>query len=1182
MLPTLSDSDSRLTYLLKIKQYKIMENIPNEKVRTRLFVPKKTLFITGLCLSLLNGGGLFVNASGNEQKVTLNVRNITVKEAIESLKRQSDYSFFIDTEDVDLHKKVSVDMTGKDIKDVLDIVLKDQPVKYEIRGKHIIISSNLNLENTITNQEKKTISGTVKDQNGIPVIGANVVEKGTTNGTITDIDGNYSLTISGQSAILQITYIGYKDLEMQVGNKTMLNIALHEDTQALDEVVVVGYGTQKKVNLTGAVEVIGGEKLEGRSVSTISQALQGQVSGANFTTGKFGYEPGASLSFQIRGQGSAYVLVDGVPTDLARVNPNDIESISVLKDAAAASIYGAQASYGVVLVTTKSGKKEQKPVVSFNANIASTKLHRMPSMVDSYTFAKMLNEAGDNGGGRVFNNETIDRIIAFQKDPSLPETVPSTASPGKWAEEQYANANYDWFDEFYGTGLNNQENISVRGGSQKVNYYVSAGHVYDSGVLNYGTDNFRRVNTTAKVDVSLTDWWDISVNNRFQKSKRVKPNFDNQGDYDLLFHQVARTFPNQAKVTPNGYYTKLSKIPWTQDAGTDETVGYEAMQRFSTEIRPLKGWKINADYTFRLYNSKFTSENFTVYEDMVDGTLVPLGTTLPSYVSKNQNSNFYTSLNVYSTYAFSLKDAHNFTVMAGLQQEQQRNEQLSGRKNDIVTNEVPSISTSTGDIHSLSDALTHWSRLGMFFRIGYNYKERYLLEVNGRYDGTSKFADGNRWGFFPSFSLGWNVSREKFFENLLDRVNALKVRASWGSLGNQDVDAYQDLALLGIKSNLAWLLNGGRPVYVEAPNLVNPHLTWETSETLDFGIDLGLLNNRLNINADWYQRRTRNRLGPAEALPAVIGATIPKMNNSELKTNGWELTLSWRDQINKDFSYFVTAMLYDYYSTITKYNNPTKILTTDYEGKRVGEIWGYTTAGLIQTEEEAKEIMESGYQKQFHSTWNTGDVKYVDLNEDNVINNGKNTKDDHGDLSIIGNSAPRYQYSLSLGANFRGVDFSMMFQGVAKRDLWINSNMFWGFQSWNQSSLFVDDHLDYYRDKESDTYAGLGVNANAYFPRPYLIGASNDKNRKTQTRYLQNGAYLRLKNVQLGYTLPQTVTNKIALSRVRFYFSGDNLFTITGRFPKSLDPETATIGERGHGKSMNAQSIYSFGVEVEF
>ncbi len=1114
-------------------------------------------------------------------RVSLDMRNATIEEVLNTIEDESEFYFLYNSKLIDVDRKVDVNVKSQSVESILNKLFASTDVIYKIEDRQIILSRKEipNLQ-TPQQQQGKRITGIVTDENNIPIIGANIIEKGTTNGVITDIDGNFSLSVS-ENPILEISYIGYLKQTVPVGTRTNLVLVLKEDLQALDEVVVVGYGTQKKTNLTGAVEVIGGEKLENRPVTNMSQALQGQVSGANFTTGSFGFEPGSDLAFQIRGQGNAYVLVDGVPSDLGKINPNDIESISVLKDAAASAIYGALASYGVVLVTTKSGKKNQKPVVGFTSNLSFTKLHRQPQMVDSYTYAKMLNEAGDNGGGRAFDNETINRIIAYQKDPTLPETIPNPVNPGKWAEEQ-SNANYDWFDEYYGHGLNNQENISIRGGSNIVNYYVSAGHVYDSGILNYGTDTYRRINTTAKIDIALTDWWDFSVNNRFQQSDRERPNFDDQGDYDLLFHQIARTAPNQAKKTPNGYYTRLSKIPWTEDAGTDKTIKYETTQRFATEIRPLKGWSINADYTFIQANSKFTSNNFTVYEDLVDGTLVPIGSTVPSYVQKEQSSSFYSSLNAYTTYQFSIKEAHNFSLMAGFQLEEQRNDLLNGRKNDIVTNEVPSISTTTGDIQSLMDAISHGSRMGAFVRLNYNYKDRYLLEFNARRDGTSVFAAGNRWGTFPSFSGGWNIARESFFENLLDKVNLLKFRVSWGSLGNQNVAAYQDLALLGINSNLNWIINGGRPVYVTSPNLTNSNLTWETSETLDFGLDVGLFNNRLNISGDWYQRSTRNLLGPAEALPAVIGAAIPQKNNSELRTNGWELGLSWRDQINKDFSYSASVMLWDYYSEVTEYNNPTNILSTSYIGQRIGEIWGYTTEGLIQTQEEANQIMKSGYQKQFNNVWKTGDVKYADLNGDGVVNNGSNTKEDHGDLSIIGNTTPRYQFSVTLGAKYKGFDLNLMFLGVGKRDLWIDSNMFWGFQTWNQSSLFADDHLDYYRDVEGDTYAGLGINTDSYFPRPYLTNPLNKKNRNVQTRYLQNGAYVRLKNAQLGYSLPQKLTSKIALSRVRFYFSGDNLFTLTGRFPKGMDPETAIIGDRGHGKSMNIQTMYSFGLEVEF
>lgn len=1116
--------------------------------------------------------------------ITISMKNAKMKEVFNEIEKKSNYTFFYNDNQVDVNTIVDVDLKKVSIDKVLSDMLEDTGYSYQIIDNQIMIKLAEKQEKAPTsqqNQVRKIITGTVVNQTGMPVIGANIMIKGTSQGTITDIDGNFQLEVD-ENSVLHISYIGYSDQELTVGKSTKINVTLKEDTKTLDEVVVVGYGTQKKVNLTGVVETVDKDALQGRSMPNLSQALQGNVSGANFSVGNSGFEPGADMSFQIRGQGNAYVLVDGVESDLSKVNPNDIESISVLKDAAAASIYGARASYGVVLITTKSGKKGTKPVVTFNANVAYATNTRMPSKVDSYTWARALNEAGNNAGGTVFSDEVIDRIIAYQNDPTLPETLPDGAS---WATTNKANGNNDWYDIIFGGTVNNQESVSVRGGGEKASYYLSAGHTYNGSTIKYGEDNYRRYNTIAKIDVKLTDWWDFSANNRFISSNRISPNLDNQGDYPVLFQFVAHKMPTVPLYYPSGFLNYQSMIPLLEDSGNDKTVSNEFVQRFATEIRPLKGLKLNADYTIKYNTTAYTSNNFTCYSEMVDGSLVPQGTTVPSYVSKYQQQKLYTSLNAYASYQFDLNE-NNFSIMAGTQREDQRIEKISGRKDGIVTNEVPSFSTSTGDIYSLTDALSHLCRIGFFARVNYNYADRYLLELNGRYDGTSVFAKGNRWGFFPSVSAGWNISNENFFQNALNVVNRMKLRLSWGSLGNQNVAAYQDLALMGLNTNLAWLINGSRPAYATQPNLINSELTWESSNTFDVGIDLGFFNGRLSLSADWYQRNTLNRLGPAEALPAVLGQSVPQKNNAELRTNGWELSISWRDQVTKDFSYSVSAMLFDYYSTVTKYNNPTKILSTGYyEGARVGEIWGYTSNGLIMTQDEADAITNSGSQKQFHSVWNTGDVKYEDLNGDGVINNGKNTLDDHGDLSVIGNTNPRYQFTINLGAKYKDFDLSVMMQGVGKRDVWFtNANsMFWGISKWAQTCINEGRQLDYYRDQEATKYYGLGINTDSYFPRPYLEDKQNNKNRQISSRYLQNGAYLRFKNVQFGYNLPKSIVSKMHLSKVRLYFSGENLGVITGNFPDYIDPETATQGYSGQGgKTMNPQVSYSFGIDVEF
>lgn len=1119
--------------------------------------------------------------------VNVEVQNKTVGEVLKEIESQSEFGFFFDNTLVDLNRRVSVTSRNSDIFKVLEKVFKGTNVKYSVLDKKIVLTTIA--ENVPSAQQAAfKVSGTVVDETGEGVIGATVLEKGAANGAVTDMDGNFELKVSAKEVTLEVSYIGYSTVAVKANAGVPVKVTLKEDTEVLDEVVVVGYGTQKKVNLTGSVQALEGDVIKDRPVMNVTQALQGQVSGVSFgmATDGNGYEPGASLNFSIRGQGNAYVLIDGVEGSLDRLNPNDVESISILKDAAASAIYGARAPYGVVLVTTKSGGREMKPKVNFSANVATSKIHRMPKMLDSYTFARVMNEAGANGGGSVFTEETIDRIIDYQNDPSLPETVPSFTNPSVWASVNESNANHDWYDEYYGSGLRHQENMSIQGGGKSTSYFISAGHAYDDGILKFDiTDSYRRYNINSKLDINLAEWLKFTTNTRLESTTREYPNFDNQGSYNLFFHHLARTFPTQALVSPNGNYTIQSKVPWAKDAGTDKTNLITLTQRFATEITPLKGWKINLDYSLRLTARKFASENFTVYEDMVDGTMIAGGTTLPSYVSKDQKQTIYQTTNMYTSYNFKL-NGHDVTLMGGVQYENENSEYLSGRKNDLVNPDVPSFSTSTGNIQFLNDELAHWSTAGAFFRVNYNYKDRYLFEANGRYDGTSKFAKGNRWGFFPSFSMGWNVAREEFWKKFEDKVNSLKIRASWGQLGNQGTPSnpiapYQDIPLMGINSNLGWIINGERPVYTSAPALVNRLLTWETSETFDVGVDLGAFNNRLNLTADYYVRMTRDRLGPARALPAVIGATLPKENNSEMRTNGWELSISWRDRLSCGVGYSVSAMLSDYYNTITKFNNPTNILTTNYEGQRVGDIWGFETEGLIQTEEEAKQMMDSKRQAYFHSTWRTGDVRYKDLDGNGVINKGKNTVDDHGDMKVIGNSTPRYQFGLNLGADYKGFDISVFFQGVAKRDLWLSGNMFWGFAgAWNQCSLFTD-HLDYYRDAEATKYSGLGMNTDAYFPRPYHTNEQN-KNYQSQTRYLQNGAYIRLKNAQIGYTLPKSLTKAMAFEKVRFYITGENLLTITGRYPSGLDPETGNVGGRGNGKSYPPLQVFAFGLDLQF
>ncbi len=1119
---------------------------------------------------------LHVYANGfGQEKFSLSLEQVEASRVFTQIQKESNYRFFYLKKDIQKLGRVNVHVKDATLPEIMQEVLGNA-LAYKLVNEYMVVisPSKADLEQQVE------VRGRVTDENGSPLEGVSVKIKGKTIGVTTAADGSFSLAAENND-VLEVTMVGYESREIAVsGNANMGAIVMKVASSGLEEVVVVGYGTQKKVNLTGSVGVVDGNRLQDRPVSNVSQALYGTVPGVTISYGNNGYEPGAAPSVQIRGQGSPYVLIDGTVGDLNTLDPNTIESISVLKDAAASAIYGARAPYGVLLITTKSGKSNQKPQIDFSLNGGPTTIIRKPKMVDSYTFARAINEMHDNQGvARLFAESTIDRIIAHINDPSLPETVPDPANPTKWAVYQLSNGNNDWVDIHYGSGFRTQENLSIRGGSKNMTYFLSGGHASEKGPLKMVSDKYNRYNMTAKLEANLTGWWSISSNTRLTNELRDRPIYNGEGGYGMLIHQIYRTHPEVFLKSPNGYYSQLSRVPQMR-AGYEKFTDNNLMQRIATEIRPLKNWSINADYSIDYTINNYEGLNLVAYEDQVDGTLLPISLTVPSYITKSKANTTYQSLNIFTSYKFDIGLNNHINLMAGYQQEANNYDYLGGLKRELITPQVPSITTATGDMQ-VSDDLSHWATKGQFARLNYNYNDRYLFESNVRYDGTSRFADGKRWGFFPSVSGGWNISKENFWNSISTYIPYLKIRASWGMLGNQNVSAYQDLALLGVQTNLGWIINGARPAYTVAPNLINPFLTWESSKTTDIGIDLGFFKNRLQVEFDYYKRLTFDRLGPAKALPAVLGAAVPQENNSELKTRGWDFTLTWRGKAGRDFSYSVSANVFDYINIVTKYPNPTGILTTDYAGKRIGEIWGYETVGLIQTQKRADEINTTKYQNFINGqTWRTGDVEYKDLNDDGKINNGKNTVTDHGDLKVIGNSTSRYQYGLNLTASYKNIDLGVFIQGVAKRDLWLAGNIFWGFNQWNQSSLFSNaDHLNYYRDAEATTYSGLGINTDAYFPRPYSNATQYAKNQQVQTRYLQNGAYARLKNVQIGYTLPQSALNWLHLKRTRFYFSGENIYTITS-LPVGFDPEIATLGQYGNGKGMFVQAVWAFGLNI--
>ena len=655
---------------------------------------------------------------------------------------------------------------------------------------------------------------------------------------------------------------------------------------------------------------------------------------------------------------------------------------------------------------------------------------------------------------------------------------------------------------------------------------------------------------------------------------------------DFYNHILRRARPVRAVYDPNGYLmSDINYVGAMRDGGRHKEQKDAMSQQIKVTLTPLKNWNIIGEMNIKTDNNWTHWEQFLIYahyKDKPEETYKALTSANKNQVSEYSLKTTYLNPTVYSNYNFSLNEKHNFTVLGGFQAEIMKYRDLEGARTGLITEDLPVLNlTADADSYTLKGLYKNWKNAGFFGRINYDYDGKYLVEGNLRYDGSSRFRRGNRWILTPSFSLGWNVARESFWENLADVVNTLKLRVSYGELANQNTTnwypTYQTLSITTNGGN--WLQNGSKTNIAAVPGLISTALTWEKIKNTNIGLDFGAFNNRLTGSFDYFWRKTKNMVGPGVELPAILGTSVPATNNTDLTTFGWELSLGWRDKVG-ELSYGVKMNISDSRTRIDKYPNPTNSLSKYREGELTGDIYGYTTIGIAKTQEEMDAHLASlpnGGQTALGSKWEAGDIMYADINGDGKISNGSNTMDDMGDLKKIGNNTPRFRTGITIDAQWKGFDFSMFWQGVLKRDFdpGENSMVFWGTtgsgQWWSTS---FKDHMDYFRAE--DTTSPLGANVNSYYPRPLF----NNKNHKTQTAYLQNAAYMRLKNLQLGYTLPKSLINKIGLQNVRVYVSGENLLTITG-LSDTMDPETAGIGKQG-GTVYPLSRVYSFGLSVNF
>lgn len=1020
------------------------------------------------------------------------------------------------------------------------------------------------------------ISGTVKDTEGNSLPGVIVTVKGTSIKTATTDDGKFAIQGASTQSTLVFTYIGYDAKEVMVGNATSISVVLKSKNQDLDDVVVVGYGTQKKVNLTGAIAQISGKDLENRPVSRLSQALQGMVGNLNVTTNTAGGAPNATQDLNIRGYtgfgeaGAPLIVIDGVQGgNINTINADDIENISIIKDAASAAIYGSSAPNGVILITTKQGKLGAKPVISYSNNLQFATPINLPKMVNSLDFANVWNEVAANSGyGKFFSDATIQRIKDYQNGTFPYETIQGGTAQNpadSWVSWDSGNGNNDWFKVYFkDVSFSQQHNLGVSGGSENSKYYVGLGYNDRNGMYNYGKDDYKRFNVRANITTTINKWLDFSLRSNFSKEFYDTPNTYPNTTGGNYMHQIARKWPTVPLFNPNGQYSPSSDVPLHLQGGRDITTYYQGVITGEFNLKLAKGWTATANYTFNGGFGNTDSHTATVYWYRPSGAAA-IASGNPNGDQKTNTRSQIQVANIFSKYEKQI-GGHYLSILGGFVSELNQYNGFNAGVSQLYSDNIPSLNTAYGAANIGEFSRTLASN-GAFGRFNYNFKEKYLLEINGRYDATSRFLSNSRWKFYPGVSLGWSVDKEDFFKQLSKTINVLKFRGSYGELGDQSFTKdnwYPFYPSLNTQAptNTSWLFNGSQEASVSTPGLVNPQLTWITTKQLNLGLDAAFFNNRLQTSFDWYIRKATDFATTGKELPAVLGTSVPVENNAGIKTRGFELSIGWRDNIG-EVSYGVKGILSDYSGEISSFaSNATNSLSTYYPGQKQGEIWGYTTVGYFQTADQVTKAPSqsflSGYQ------YKPGDIQYADLNGDNKINNGSNTLGDHGDLAVIGNSTPRYAFGFNGDVKWKNFDFSFFLQGIAKRDAWINSNYFWGIigDEW-QSSFFTTN---------SDRWTP--TNTEGYFPKYYFTNEFN-KNRQPQTKYLQNAAYLRVKNVQLGYSLPKVLLNKVKVNRARFYVSVDNLLTIT-KLIKSLDPELSIAD----GKIYPLQRTYSFGVNL--
>lgn len=1150
----------------------------------------------------------------DEKKITMEASNVTLEKALSLVEKLSGFHIAYASEKVERYSRVKLHMATRSVSATLAALLKQTGLGYQLTDNTIMIVPKQDEPLVLATFQPGAdtaieVKGKVLDETGSPLPGVSVRVNGTTRGVFTDGMGAFTLS-AGRGQVLVFTSVGTIPQEYVVRNTTHISIILKTDSRRLEDIVVVGYGRQRKANLTGAVSSVDVKRTLGsRPVTDVGRGLQGAVPGLTITTssGDLGRNPNIRLrgmtgSLNAGAAGAQpLILVDNVEIpSLQMINPQDIESISVLKDAASASIYGTRGAWGVILITTKSGAKGAPAAISYTNNFSWSKPTAVPIIAGAVEGAEAVllnrrrssnNPAINSFGvlGMYFDDISIRKMKEWE-EKYAGQDLGDEMVPGRDFEIRNGNfypyrpwdANERYMKKF---AFQQKHDLSVTGGGDKTSYHLGLGYLNQTGMLKFKTDRFDRYNATLSVNSTVKDWLDVRGKMMLSQSKLETPfsfSAAQLGPWYYLYR-----WP---KVYPYGTYQGKpfrSAVTEMQQAKMDQDKSTFTRVQVGATLRPLKDLTIDVDYTYSNTNQHIHS---------VGGETGAINFWFGnfSYVSNYQGPEWnrvkYTSnwndMNTgraFATYTRNLSEDHHLKGIVGMDVDLYRNwSQVSERRGMIDPN-LGEINLATGD-QFVSGKRGHWATNGYFARINYDYKNKFLLEVNGRYDGSSKFPEHDQFGFFPSVSAGYIISEENFMGMAKPFLSFLKLRGSYGSVGNQNVGDVTFLSVM-TASNSNWLIGNNNMITFSTPNLVPRSLTWETISTLDFGLDARFLDNKLGLTFDWYNRITQDMIGEPVGLPATFGGAVPKENFGEMQTRGWELAIDYTHAFNNGIRLHVLGTLSDFQEELTRFASATTNVYRNYQGKKIGEIWGYVTDRLFQESDFNKVgdkwepkagIPDQGALTQ-GSAWfyyTPGDVKYTDINGDGKITWGSETTDDPGDLRVIGNSTPRYQYGIRLGADWKGIDLGVFFQGVGKRELWPSGPIF--IPGFNEAEAWYSHQMDYWTPQRTD----------AFYPRPTNHDrAESNKNFFRQSRYLLDMSYLRLKNVTLGYTLPASLSRRAHIKAARLYVSGENLLT-RDHMSVPIDPEIDYTAEQtdrsAFGRVYPYRKEFSFGLQITF